>query len=67
MNNGCNICGNEVDFEKGGAALMLAFCHKHTTNLINVSFCADCYHALLEQNLKKLADGACLNMTFEDE
>lgn len=65
-NNKCNICNNEIDFQNGGAALMMAFCHKHTTNMINVSFCADCYKALLEKPLREMAYSCCLNIDFGD-
>lgn len=41
--NKCEICGKEVDFAAGGCALMMAVCRKHTVNLINHSYCSECY------------------------
>lgn len=63
----CNICGGEVDFLKGGAAIMMAFCRKHTTNLSNLSFCAECYEKILKEPMERLNDAACLNLILDDE
>ena len=64
--NKCNLCGREVDVIDGGCALMMAFCYKHTTNLINLSFCGDCYNAFLDKHLRAINEDACLNINFGD-
>lgn len=56
----CQLCKKEVDVNGGGCALMVAFCRNHSTNLTNISFCRDCYNALLKEPLKRLADAACV-------
>lgn len=58
--NECQLCKGEVDVNDGGCALMVAFCRNHSTNLSNISFCRDCYKALLQEPIRKLADAACL-------
>ena len=58
--NECQLCKKEVDVNNGGCALMVAFCRNHSTNLSNISFCRDCYKALLQEPIRKLADAACL-------
>ena len=60
-NNNCQICGNEADIINGGCALMVAFCRNHSTNLTNISFCKDCYNALLKEPIRRLADAACVD------
>lgn len=65
--NGCNICGEEVDVNNGGCAIMLAFCRNHSTTLTNVSFCRDCYYLLIEDHLKKLNENARLHINFGKE
>ena len=62
-NNSCNICGREVDYADGGCALQFAFCRRHSTTLSNISFCAECYDALLKDKFKAFIDAACLNVT----
>ena len=64
--NKCELCGKEVDFVAGGCALMMAVCRKHNTNLINQSYCAECYDQFLADPLHELADKACLNLILED-
>ena len=59
MNEG-QLCKKEVDVNNGGCSLMVAFCRNHSTNLSNISFCRDCYKALLQEPIRKLADAACL-------
>ncbi len=66
MSNKCNICDREVDVNNGGAALMLAFCHNHTTNLINVSVCKECYYMFLEKPMKLLKENVGLNIDFNE-
>ena len=56
----CQLCGNAVNINNGGAALMIAVCRNTCTNLTNVSFCKDCYNALLKEPIKKLAEAACV-------
>lgn len=58
--NECQLCKNEVDVNDGGCALMVAFCRNHSTNLTNISFCRDCYKALLQEPIRRLADAACV-------
>ena len=67
MIKGCNICGHEVKVEDGGCALMMAFCRRHTTNLINLAFCKSCYEMFLEEPLHLLNKNAMLNIVFGDE
>lgn len=62
----CKICGAEVDVNGGGAAIMMAFCVRHTTNMINLSYCKDCYEIIVKKRLKALDDAAELNMYFEE-
>lgn len=64
--NTCNLCKREVDINDGGCALMMAFCRKHTTNLINISFCKDCYNAFLDRHMRAMNEDACLNISFDD-
>jgi len=58
--NECQLCKKEVDVNNGGCALMVAFCRNHSTNLSNISFCRDCYKALLQEPIRRLADAACV-------
>lgn len=58
--NECQLCKKEVDINDGGCALMVAFCRNHSTNLTNISFCRDCYKALLQEPIRRLADAACV-------
>lgn len=67
MKNKCNICGGEVSYQDGGVALMMAFCIKNTTNLINLSFCNECYNVLLEKPMHDLNTAGGLNINFQDE
>lgn len=60
MTNECQLCKKEVDVNDGGCALMVAFCRNHSTNLTNISFCRDCYKALLQEPIRRLADAACV-------
>lgn len=66
MNN-CKLCGAKVDVNGGGAAIMIAFCVRHTTNMINLSYCKDCYDVIVKKRLKALDDAAELGMYFEEE
>lgn len=66
MDKKCDICGSDVAFENGGAALMVAFCHDHSTTMSNMAYCPDCYKMFVEKPLKKLSDKACLNIPFEE-
>lgn len=63
----CNICGAEVDYMSGGCALQFAFCRKHDTTLSNISFCAECYKALLADKWKAFVDAACLEVGGLDD
>lgn len=62
MNGKCDICGGAVDFDGGGAALMMAFCYDHSTTMTNYSYCAECYKALVEKPLMVLSEKAGLNI-----
>lgn len=66
MNKKCDICNGEVDFDNGGAALMMAFCYDHSVSLNNVSYCADCYKMFVAKPLGVLSDKAGLNIPFEE-
>ena len=63
---GCNFCNREIDILDGGCALMMAFCRKHTINLINVSFCKDCYNAFLDKHMRAMNEDARLSIDFGD-
>lgn len=63
----CHMCGKEVDVINGGCAMMIAFCRKHTTNLINTSYCHDCYKTFIAYDLKNLNEVAKLGIIFGDE
>lgn len=58
--NECQLCKKEVDVNNGGCALMVAFCRNNSTNLSTISFCRDCYKALLQEPIRRLADAACV-------
>ena len=63
----CKRCKKEVDVNNGGCAIMLAFCRNHNTNLINVSFCADCYKKYVNSYIHMLDTNAKLGIVFGDE
>ena len=60
----CNICNTKTDINEGGAALMMTLCVGHSTNLINVSLCKECYQMFAEKPLKELNKKAMLNICF---
>lgn len=60
----CNLCGAPVDFENGGAAIMLAFCRGHSTTLTNVDYCAECYENLMDEDLRRLNANCNLQIDF---
>ena len=62
----CNICNTKTDINEGGAALMMTLCVGHSTNLINVSLCKECYQMFAEKPLKELNEKAMLNICFGD-
>lgn len=66
MNTKCNICGDEVDFDNGGAALMMAFCYDHSVSLNNVSYCADCYKMFVDGPLRILSGKARLEIPSKE-
>lgn len=63
----CHKCGKEVDVNAGGCAMMIAFCRNHTTNLINLSFCRDCYDKFIDYDLRNLNVVADLGILFGDD
>lgn len=63
---GCNLCGAEVDFANGGAALLMAFCRGHSTTLTNVSYCAECYKNMMDEDLRRLSANCGLMIDFGD-
>ena len=65
--NKCNKCRKEVDVNNGGCAIMLAFCHNHSTNLINVAFCSDCYDELVDKEMRALNEKANLRIHFDED
>lgn len=66
MNGKCDICNDNVDFNDGGAALMMAFCYDHSTTMSNMSYCAKCYKMFVAKPLGVLSDKAGLNIPFEE-
>ena len=62
--NPCRICGAAVDFERGGAAIMLAFCRGHSTTLTNVAYCAECYKTVVHDDLSRLNANSNLGIDF---
>ena len=60
----CNLCGADVDFEHGGAAIMLAFCRGHSTTLTNVAYCAECYENMMHEDLSRLNANCNLGIDF---
>lgn len=62
MNKNCDICCGEVDFQNGGAALMMVLCYDHSVTMSNMSYCKECYKAFVEKPLKKLNDKARLGI-----
>lgn len=63
----CNKCGGEVDINNGGCAMMIAFCHNHSTSLSNTAFCRDCYEKYIEQDLFTINANADLGMVIDEE
>lgn len=63
----CNICGEKVDVNNGGCAIMLAFCRNHSTTLTNVSFCRECYDLFISNPLTMLNENARLKLDFGKE
>jgi len=66
MNGKCDICGGAVDFNGGGAALMMAFCYDHTTTMTNNAFCAECYKMFVEKPLMVLSEKAGLKIPLPE-
>lgn len=62
----CEICGHSVDYENGGAALMVAFCRNHGTTLSNMSYCGRCFDETIRKPLANLNNAARLNIPLED-
>lgn len=62
MNKKCDICGGEIDFDNGGAALMVAFCYDHGTTLSNNAYCGECFNMFLRKPMSVLNDKADLNI-----
>ena len=65
--NNCHKCGAKVDVNNGGCAMMIAFCRNHTTNLINLSFCRDCYDTFIDHNLRNLNTVVNLGILFGED
>jgi hypothetical protein len=65
----CNVCGKNFALPKDGVALMMAFVHRHTTALVNVSICNWCYREYgIDDAIKTLNKSACLHIELpEDE
>lgn len=63
----CSKCGKEVEISNGGCAFMIAFCRKHTTSLINVSYCSDCYKTFVYYDLRNLNAVADLRIVLDDD
>lgn len=65
--NLCHKCNKEVDVNNGGCAIMLAFCHNHSTNLINLAFCSDCYDKFVDKEMRVLNETADMRLYFDEE
>lgn len=63
----CHKCGMEVDVNNGGCAILLAFCHNNSTNLINFAFCSNCYNEFVDKEMRALNDSANLRLYFNEE
>lgn len=61
----CNICKKDVDID--GVAMMLAFCIRHRTNLINVALCESCYKMCADESMRILNDRCLLDIDFGDD
>ena len=62
----CNLCGAEVDFNSGGAAILMAFCRGHSTTLTNVAYCGECYKHMMDEDLRRLSANCGLMIDFGD-
>lgn len=62
----CEVCGHNVDYENGGAALMVAFCYDHGTTMSNMSYCGKCFEEMIRRPLGELSKVARLNIPLED-
>ena len=67
MNGKCDICNGNVDFDNGGAALMMAFCYDHSTTMSNMAYCSECYKMFVDGPLRILSDKSGLNIPFKEE
>lgn len=67
MSNRCNICDCEVDYEGGGCAIMMAHVYDHTTSLINVSYCKDCYRKFVFKPMRQLNAAGYMNILLEED
>ena len=63
----CHKCHKEVDVNNGGCAIMLAFCHNHSTDLINVAFCSNCYYEFIDKDIRLLNEKANLRIHFDED
>lgn len=62
----CEICGHSVDYENGGAAIMIAFCHDHGTTMSNMSYCGKCFDEMIRKPLARLSEVARLNIPLSE-
>lgn len=67
MNGKCDICDGKVDFNKGGAGMMIAFCYRNTATLANMAYCKSCFNQTVKDSLKRLDFAAKLNLSGLDE
>lgn len=58
----CEVCGHTVDYDNGGAALMLTLCYNHGVTMSNVSYCGKCFGEMIRKPLAELSDKARLNI-----
>ena len=66
--NKCNICGEKInEIEEHGGSILMAFSIKNTTNMINHSFCKECYEKFVDEKLRALDESAQLGLNFQDD
>lgn len=58
-NNRCNVCGSEIDYNKGDIALAFMSARQGHVNMINVALCNRCYaEKQIGQKIVELAEAA---------
>lgn len=57
----CDACGEQIDYNNGSVALMMAFCCRTETSLTNVAYCKQCYENLVKKHLIDLKNATGTN------